>query len=83
MTFTLELPVGQKEMYGPNELSPQEARIVELVCQGLKNEDIGRAIGRSRLTVANHLRKIYDKLGCFNRVELALRATANKMARTL
>jgi DNA-binding NarL/FixJ family response regulator len=53
----------------PNE---RELRIIELVAQGLKNSEIARAIGTTEFVVKNHIRAIYDKLGLWNRVEIAL-----------
>lgn len=49
----------------------QEA-IIELVAQGLTNRDIARELGTTEYVIKNHLRTIYDKLGLWNRVELAL-----------
>lgn len=49
----------------------QEA-IIELVAQGLTNRDIARELGTTEYVVKNYLRTIYDKLGLWNRVELAL-----------
>ncbi len=47
-------------------------RIIELVAQGLTNRDIAQALGTTEYVIKNHLRTIYDKLGLWNRVELAL-----------
>jgi DNA-binding NarL/FixJ family response regulator len=77
----MRLPVEPSERHGSTKLTPTEARVVELVCQGLKNPAIGQELGITRLTVVNHLRRVFDKLGCFNRVELALRATAMNLYR--
>jgi DNA-binding NarL/FixJ family response regulator len=50
----------------------REYRVIELVAQGLKNGEVAQAIGTSEYVVKNYLRAIYDKLGLWNRVELAL-----------
>jgi DNA-binding CsgD family transcriptional regulator len=47
-------------------------RIIELVAQGLKNGEVAREIGITVHVVKNCLRAIYDELGLWNRVELAL-----------
>jgi DNA-binding NarL/FixJ family response regulator len=47
-------------------------RIIELVAQGLKNGDVARELGTTEHVVKNCLRAIYDELGLWNRVELAL-----------
>jgi DNA-binding NarL/FixJ family response regulator len=50
----------------------KEQRVIELVAQGLKNSEVARSIGTTEHVVKNYLRAIYDKLGLWNRVELAL-----------
>jgi DNA-binding NarL/FixJ family response regulator len=61
-----------KERYGPRTPSQRESRVIELVAQGLKNSEVANAIGTTEHVVKNYLRVIYDKLGLWNRVELAL-----------
>ncbi len=60
------------DRYGPRTPSERETRVIELVAQGLKNRDVAHAIGTTEHVVKNYLRVIYDKLGLWNRVELAL-----------
>ncbi len=60
------------ERYGTRTPSQRESRVIELVAQGLKNRDVADAIGTTEHVVKNYLRVIYDKLGLWNRVELAL-----------
>jgi DNA-binding NarL/FixJ family response regulator len=50
----------------------REYRIIELVAKGLKNVEVAREIGTTEQTIKNCVRSIYDKLGLWNRVELAL-----------
>jgi DNA-binding NarL/FixJ family response regulator len=50
----------------------REQRVIELVAQGLKNREVARSLGTTEHVVKNYLRAIYDKLGLWNRVELAL-----------
>jgi len=50
----------------------REQRVIELVAQGLKNSEVAQSIGTTEHVVKNYLRAIYDKLGLWNRVELAL-----------
>jgi Response regulator containing a CheY-like receiver domain and an HTH DNA-binding domain len=50
----------------------REHRVIELVAQGLKNKEVAEQIGTSEHVIKNYLRTIYDKLGLWNRVELAL-----------
>jgi DNA-binding CsgD family transcriptional regulator len=60
------------DRYGPRTPSERENRVIELVAQGMKNYEVATAIGTTEHVVKNYLRVIYDKLGLWNRVELAL-----------
>jgi DNA-binding NarL/FixJ family response regulator len=53
-------------------LSEKEMLIIGGVTQGLKNKDIAMEVGTTEQVVKNYLRKIYDKLGVSDRLELAL-----------
>jgi len=64
--------VFANQRYGSRTPSQRETRVIELVAQGLKNRDVADAIGTTEHVVKNYLRVIYDKLGLWNRVELAL-----------
>jgi DNA-binding CsgD family transcriptional regulator len=70
--FVQEAIVFANERYGNRIPSQREHRVIELVAQGLKNRDVADAIGTTEHVVKNYLRVIYDKLGLWNRVELAL-----------
>lgn len=56
----------------PRSPTNRESRIIELVAAGYKNREVGVAIGTTEHIVKNYLRIIYDKLGLWNRTELAL-----------
>jgi DNA-binding NarL/FixJ family response regulator len=58
--------------YGKRTPNAREQRVIELVAQGLKNSEVAQTIGTTEHVVKNYLRAIYDKLGLWNRVELAL-----------
>jgi DNA-binding NarL/FixJ family response regulator len=60
------------ERYGNRVPSEREHRVIQLVAQGLKNSEVANEIGTTEHVVKNYLRVIYDKLGLWNRVELAL-----------
>jgi DNA-binding NarL/FixJ family response regulator len=60
---------GKQSNRTPNE---REQRVIELVAQGLKNKEVAAEIGTTEHVIKNYLRTIYDKLGLWNRVELAL-----------
>ena len=52
--------------------SDREQQVIELVAQGHTNRGVAEALGISEYAVKNDLRLIYNKLGFWNRVELAL-----------
>jgi len=53
-------------------LTVKEIQIAILVWEGLTNREIGRIIGTSEQVIKNHLRSIFDKLGVWSRLELAM-----------
>jgi len=53
-------------------LSPRETEIAELVAEGLSNADIGRRIHMSEPTIKTYMSRVLTKLGCGNRVEVAM-----------
>jgi DNA-binding NarL/FixJ family response regulator len=54
------------------QLTPKESLIVSCVTQGMKNKEIAIRVGTTEQVVKNYLRKVYDKLGVADRLELAL-----------
>ena len=61
------------------QLSPKEALIVSGVTQGMKNKEIAARVGTTEQVVKNYLRKVYDKLGVADRLELALYCLNNRV----
>jgi len=53
-------------------LTDKELLIVACVTQGMKNKEIAAEVGTTEQVVKNYLRKVYDKLGVSDRLELAL-----------
>ena len=53
-------------------LSPKELSIIAHITQGKRNKEIAFQLGTSEQVVKNYLRKIYEKLGVSDRLELAL-----------
>ena len=65
--------VGYKAgRYGSRIPTGREDRIIELVAEGLRNAEIADRIGTTEGVVKNYLRVIFDKLGVWTRLELAL-----------
>ena len=54
------------------KLSDKELLIISCVTQGMRNKEIASEIGTTEQVVKNYLRKVYDKLGVSDRLELAL-----------
>lgn len=61
------------------QLTPKESLIVSCVTQGMKNKEIAVRVGTTEQVVKNYLRKVYDKLGVADRLELALYCLNNRM----
>jgi DNA-binding NarL/FixJ family response regulator len=60
------------------QLTPKESLIVSCVTQGMKNKEIAQRVGTTEQVVKNYLRKVYDKLGVADRLELALYCLTNR-----
>jgi DNA-binding NarL/FixJ family response regulator len=54
------------------EATARDRQLIELVAQGLNNRQMAVALGTSEYTIKNDLKCIYDRLGVWNRLELAL-----------
>lgn len=54
------------------QLNCTEIEIATLVWQGRTNPEIAAILGTSEQVIKNHLRCIFDKLGVWSRLELAL-----------
>src|SRR5438552_7734163 len=61
------------------QLTPKESVIVSCVTQGMKNKEIASRVGTTEQVVKNYLRKVYDKLGVADRLELALYCLHNRV----
>jgi two-component system, NarL family, nitrate/nitrite response regulator NarL len=53
-------------------LSPKELAIITCITQGKRNKEIAFQLGTTEQVIKNYLRKVYDKLGVSDRLELAL-----------
>jgi DNA-binding NarL/FixJ family response regulator len=63
---------SSSDLYGPRRLSEKDHHVIELVAQGLKNRDVAQALGTTEFVIKNYLKAIYDKVGVWSRLELAL-----------
>lgn len=55
-----------------------EQKILDLVLEGLTNEEIGARLYVCRSTIRNHLTKMYKKVGVKNRTQLVRWALTKK-----
>ena len=54
------------------KLSKKEIAIIGCITRGMRNKEIAYQIGTTEQVIKNYLRKVYDKLGVSDRLELAL-----------
>jgi DNA-binding NarL/FixJ family response regulator len=54
------------------QLSPKEIQVATMVWEGKTNPDIAAVLGCSEQVIKNQLRGVFDKLGVWSRLELAL-----------
>jgi DNA-binding NarL/FixJ family response regulator len=64
-------------------LSEKELLIIAGVTKGLRNKEIAGEVGTTEQVVKNYLRKIYDKLGVSDRLELALYCIHHELLKNL
>ncbi len=58
-------------------LTPCELAVLRLVGKGQSNKQIGRALGKSRFTVANHLRAVMQRLNAKDRTHAVVLAVGH------
>lgn len=58
------------------ELAPQQTRIVELILRGKRDKQIATELGLSVPTVRTYLKRVFERVGVQDRVELILRVFA-------
>lgn len=58
-------------------LTPRERQIAELVCQGIRNNDIAKNLGITAGTAKTHIRNIYRKVRVKSKIAMLLRFVAD------
>ena len=59
-------------LFGNTDLTSKEWAITALVSRGRTNAQIAAEIQTTEHVVGSHLRRIFEKIGCWNRTEIAL-----------
>jgi two-component system, NarL family, nitrate/nitrite response regulator NarL len=72
-------PIQKKKAALRYRLTPREFEIVERVAAGESNKEIAQALSLRENTVKHHLSSIFDKLGVFSRLELAVFALNHQL----
>ena len=67
------------EKGGPDELTPRELEVLELLTRGRKNAEIADSLFISERTVKFHVSSILAKLGAENRTEAARVAVRRRL----
>jgi two-component system nitrate/nitrite response regulator NarL len=72
-------PQTPKNLFG---LTRRELEIVGAIGEAMSNKDIAVHFGISEYTVKHHLTRIFDKIGVYSRLELAMMATHHGLVNT-
>lgn len=64
-------------------MTKREKEVMKLLCEGLKNKEIGQKICLSTFTVKSHIHNIMEKLGLHTRLEIANYSYANENLRSI
>jgi len=65
----------------PSRVRARQLLVIRRVAEGCKNREIADFLGITEAAVKNDLRLIFDRLGLWNRVELALWYEAHRLPR--
>ena len=63
---------GRRAASGSARMSQRELEIMQLIAEGLSNKDIARRLGIVPDTVKSHVRRILERLGLHNRIQIAV-----------
>jgi DNA-binding NarL/FixJ family response regulator len=66
-----------------SRLTPQQFRVLEMLCSGLPNKQIGLRLNVTEATVKAHMRAIMEKFGANNRTQVVLAARPGLWRRAL
>jgi DNA-binding NarL/FixJ family response regulator len=74
-----ETSTGKQNLRNSYGLSPRESEMVTAVLDGYSNPEIAEKYHLSEQTVKHHLSNVFDKLGVYSRLELALFAVNHRI----
>ena len=60
-------------------LTPREREVIDLICQGLRNKEIGQRLNISLPTVSHHLTSIFRKLEVGDRTALVVYSAKRRL----
>jgi DNA-binding NarL/FixJ family response regulator len=80
LTEMLVRAIGGSADHSSSELTEREQQVLQLMTDGLRNEQIAGALNITDQTVKNHIRSIFRKLGVETRVEAVLCALRQGLA---
>lgn len=72
----LRAPQPDENGAGIDDLTAREREVLALICRGMDDKSIARALGVSGNTVRNHVARIYSKIGVNRRTAAAVWARA-------
>ncbi len=75
----LAQPSGSIQANVNNRLSQREKQVIGFILEGCTNRQIAETLQTSEQVVKNHLSRIFDKVGVYNRLELALFALNHRL----
>ena len=73
-------PVNEADKFAL--LTAREQEVARLVSEGLSNEEMGKRLFISQITIRHHLTSIFDKLGVSNRFELLVFLYRHKLVKS-
>jgi DNA-binding NarL/FixJ family response regulator len=75
LTGIVRLPAGPGvPVDAAPKLTPQQLRVLKMLCAGLSNKQIGVRLDVTEATVKAHMRAIMEKFGASNRTQVVLAA---------
>jgi DNA-binding CsgD family transcriptional regulator len=67
---------------GPAQLSPAEQRVMDAICEGRSTAEIAEQFGRSKNTIRNQTRRVYEVMGVRTRSALVAKRAMLSLMQT-